>query len=138
MARIPRQRRDELLVVALAKGESNVIAAKLGGCSLRTVDRRLADPTFRDEVQKVRSRLVATAAGRIAGLMDSAADALRELLNSQTEAIRLSAARAVFDVALKLKECAELEDRLLAVEEKLNVSTSSAHAGGTLRLSQSS
>ena len=107
MARIPRQRRDELLVVALAKGESNVMAAKLGGGSLRTVDRRMADPTFRDEVQKVRNGLVATAAGRIAGLMDDATDALKELLGSETEAIRLSAARTVFDVALRLKDCAE-------------------------------
>ena len=130
MARIPRQRRDELLVVALAKGESNVTAAKLGGCSLRTVDRRMADPTFRDEVQKVRNGLVATAAGRIAGLMDDATDALKELLGSETEAIRLSAARTVFDVALRLKDCAELENRLSAVEETLNAQSQKSNRAG--------
>lgn len=130
MARIPRQRRDELLVVALAKGESNVTAAKLGGCSLRTVDRRMADPTFRDEVQKVRNGLVATAAGRIAGLMDDATDALKELLDSGNEAIRLSAARTVFDVALRLKDCAELENRLSAVEETLNAQSQKSNRAG--------
>lgn len=130
MAENSGHRRHDVLVTALAKGESITTAAKLSGFSARTVNRRVTETAFREEVQQVRNGLVATAAGRIAGLMDDAADALRELLRSQTEAIRLSAARTVFDVALRLKECAELEGRLAAVEGRLNVQPATTNLAG--------
>ena len=123
-------RRHDVLVTELARGESHTAAAKLAGVSRRTVQRKLDDPQFREEVKRARSGLIGDATGRVVGLLGAASKALSDLLASETESIRLSAARCVFDVALKLKECADLEDRLLAVEEQLNVQSAKSHHAG--------
>jgi transposase len=41
-------RRHDVLVSALARGESHTAAAKLAGVSRRTVQRKLSDPQFRE------------------------------------------------------------------------------------------
>ena len=115
-----QQRRQDVLIAALARGESQTAAAKSAGFSLRTVQRRLDDPQFREAVQQLRNKLVADVAGQVAGLMESAADALRELLASADEVVRLSAAKATFDIALKLRTTADLESRLLLLEGQLH------------------
>jgi hypothetical protein len=71
-------------------------------------------------VQQVRSGVIGEATGRVVGLLEGASIALGQLLESETESIRLSAARCVFDVALKLKECADLETRLQTLEDRIN------------------
>ncbi len=116
----PRQKRNDLLVIALARGEQLATAAQLAGVSVRTVNRRLTLSDFRAEVQRTRSQLVDAAAGKISNTLDAAADCLKSLLGSESDAIRLSAARAMFEIAVRLKEVVELEGRLQAVEDRLN------------------
>ena len=113
-------RRHEVLVTALARGTSHTAAAKLAGVSRRTVQRKLDDPKFREKIQRLRNGLIGEATGRVVGLLDAASNALNDLLVSETESIRLSAARCVFDVALKLKECSDLESRLQILEDRIN------------------
>jgi hypothetical protein len=115
-----RHRRDDMLVLALARGETLATAAQLAGVSERTCNRRLQSPEFRRKVQQARSQLVDAAAGKISNTLDVAADCLKNLLGSASDAIRLSAARALFDIGLRLKEAVELENRLQAVEDRLN------------------
>lgn len=115
-----RHRRDDMLVLALARGETLATAAQLAGVSERTVNRRLTLRDFRGEVQRMRSQLVDAAAGKITSGMDAAAECLRKLLASDSDAIKLSAARALFDIGIRLKEVVELESRLQAVEDRLN------------------
>ncbi len=116
----PRQKRNDLLVTALARGEQLATAAQLAGVSVRTVNRRLTLSDFRAEVQRARSQLVDAAAGKISNTLDAAADCLKSLLSSESDAIKLSAARAVFEIGIRLKEVVELEGRMQSVEEKLN------------------
>ncbi len=124
MAQNPgQQRRHDVLVAALARGVSHSAAAQQSGFSRRTVQRRLDDSTFRDEVRRTRDGLMSEAAGRVAGLMESACDALRDLLASGDEDVRLSAAKATFDFALKLRTNADLESRLQTLEDRINVQT---------------
>ncbi|HLQ44088.1 MAG TPA: hypothetical protein VK137_05105, partial [Planctomycetaceae bacterium] len=89
-----QQRRQDVLVTALARGETHTTAAQQSGFSRRTVQRRLDDPKFRDEVRRTRDGLMSEAAGRVAGLMESACDTLCDLLASRDEDIRLSATKA--------------------------------------------
>lgn len=120
MSQNQRHRSDDLLVLALARGETLTTAAQLAGVSARTVNRRLTLSDFRAEVQRARAQLVDAAAGKITNGLDAAAECLRKLLTSDSDAIKLSAARALFDIGIRLKEVVELESRLLDVEERLN------------------
>lgn len=129
MSQNERQRSDDLLVLALARGDSLAVAAQLAGCSTRTVNRRLLLAEFRREVQQARSQLVDSAAGKISGSLDAAADCLRNLLTSESDAIKLSAARALFEIGIRLKEVVELESRLQLLEENLVVSQTTTRAG---------
>lgn len=116
-----QQRRHDVLVAALARGASHSAAAQQAGFSRRTVQRRLDDPMFREEVRRTRDGLISEAAGRVAALMELASNALRDLLTSTHEDVRLSAAKSTFDVALKLRATADLESRLQLLEERIHV-----------------
>jgi hypothetical protein len=54
--------------------------------------------------------------GRLADGMTGAADALRRLLSSRSEPTRLAAARALIELAVRLRDSVELEARLAALE----------------------
>lgn len=112
---------EELLVAALAAGAGVVEASRRSGLSRRTVSRRLADPEFRREVQEARSRTVDAALGRITESLSAAADALQALLASSSDAIRLGAARAIFEVCGKMRDSVEFEARLAVLEEAQRV-----------------
>ena len=59
---------------------------------------------------------------RLLGLVDSAADALAEVLAGvSASAPRVAAARTVFASALRLDERTELEERLRRVEEAIEI-----------------
>ncbi|MFM9965083.1 MAG: hypothetical protein ACKV2Q_28105 [Planctomycetaceae bacterium] len=131
MSQNQRQRSDGLLVLAVARGETLATAAQLSGVSQRTVNRRLMLPEFRREVQQARSQLVDAAAGKISNTLDAAAECLKSLLGSEhSDAIRLSAARALFEIGIRLKEVVELERRLQAVEDRLNVQPATTTLAG--------
>ena len=101
----------------LAAGWSIRDAAKADGLSEKTLHRRLRDPGFRLEVSRVRGELLAAAVGQLSAAAGDAARALHELLASDNEAIRLSAARSVLDMSVKLTTAVELEERIRSLEE---------------------
>ncbi|MBC7820179.1 MAG: hypothetical protein IAG10_25120 [Planctomycetaceae bacterium] len=117
----PRRKQLAVLVDALARGETHVAAAGLSGYGLRTVTRRLSKKEFREEVRKARDSLMADAAARVTGLMRSASDVLEKLLTSNDESIRLAAAKATFDFALRLRSNSEIEVRMQILEAKIHV-----------------
>ena len=115
-----RKKGEEPLV--LACGASVEAAARQCKVSDRTVYRRLADPGFRAQVQAARGEMVT----RSAGLLTAAAgEAVRTLLSLQKEstppAVRLGAARAVLELGIKVRELADLEVRLAALEAQAGV-----------------
>jgi hypothetical protein len=119
MAENGRQKGDAALVLALAAGQTARDAARSAGVGERTATRRLADPAFRRRVEALRADLVRQAAGRLVEGMTQAADTLRSLLEARSEAVRLGAARTILELAPRLREAAELEERLRALEERL-------------------
>jgi hypothetical protein len=120
MAGTGRHNADEALLLTLACGATAEAAAQKAGVSLRTVRRRLAQPAFRQRLQQVRGDMVQRTAG---ALTAAATEAVRTLLELQKPpnppAVRLAAARAVLDLGLKLREAAELEERLAELERRL-------------------
>jgi hypothetical protein len=114
-----RSRADETLAAELAVGRTVTEAAKAAGISEATAYRRLREKSFNDRVSELRSVMVKTAAGRLADGMTTAADVLRKLLTSKTEGIRLRAACAMLDQAVKVTELFDLQERVAELEEAL-------------------
>ncbi len=105
--------------MALAAGQTLRLAAEASGVAERTAARRWADPAFRRRVNELRSEMVQQSLGRLANGMTAAADKLRELLDAESESVRLGAARALLELGVKLRESVELEQRLADLEQHL-------------------
>jgi hypothetical protein len=96
-----RSARNELLIQALASGQSYSEAAKAAGISKSTVARRMGDPSFRAEVGAERDAYVETARRSLSAVAPAAINTLGELASgAASEAVRLGAARAVASLAL--------------------------------------
>jgi hypothetical protein len=72
--------------------------------------------------------MVSRTAGTLTAAATEAVRTLLELLKSSaSDAVRLGAARAVLEMGMKVREAADLEERLAALEQQLGV----AEAGRT-------
>jgi HEAT repeat protein len=115
-----RKKADETLLLALACGATVESAARQCRLSERTVYRRLHDVSFQGRLQQVRADMVQRAAGLLTAAAVEAVKTLLELQKSSTPAaVRLGAARAVLEIGIRLRESADLEARLSALEARL-------------------
>lgn len=120
MARPKNRRANELLVAALACGATRESAAHQAGVSLSTVHRRLADPEFCRELQAFRADIVQRTAGALTAAGLEFVKTLVGLQSTATPpATRLGAARAGLELGMKVREAADLEERVAALEERL-------------------
>jgi hypothetical protein len=112
-----RRQADEMLLIALACGATLEAAAQKAGVSKATVQRRLQDPEFQKRLQEVRSDMVKRAAGTLTA---ASAEAIKTLLSLQQTtvppAVRLGAARSILEIGIKMREVADLEERVAALE----------------------
>jgi hypothetical protein len=106
--------------MALACGATVDAAAAKAGVSPATVYRRLQEPGFLERLRDVRADMVQRAAGMLTA---AAGEAVKTLLALQKDTVppatRLGAARAILELGLKVRETAELEQRIVALEEQL-------------------
>jgi AcrR family transcriptional regulator len=115
-----RRNADQVLINALACGATIETAAHKAGVSPATVYRRLQDQTFQRLLQQSLSDMVKRTAGSLTALGQEAVRALAELLKPPTPAtVRLGAARAVLESGLKVREVADFEPRLAALEQHM-------------------
>lgn len=114
-----RTNADEQLAAALAAGRSHRDAATAAGVSEKTVYRRLKERGFRDRVAELRGAMTAAALGKLTDGMAAAAAALNGLVADADPDVRHRAAVKVIELALKVQERAELEERLGRVERLL-------------------
>jgi hypothetical protein len=115
-----RKGADEALLLALACGATVEAAARSAGVSPRTAHRRLADPAFHGRVRQARADMVQRTSGTLTAAAAESVRTLLELRKAPTPAaVRLGAARAVLEVGMKLREQADFEDRLAALEGRL-------------------
>jgi hypothetical protein len=86
------------------------------------VYRRLEDPEFSRRLKQLRADMIQRTAG---ALTAAATEAVRTLLELQKAAappaVRLGAARSVLEIGIKMREAADLEERLSALERQLGV-----------------
>jgi hypothetical protein len=110
---------DDVLAAAVAAGKLLAEAARDAGVSERTVRRRLTEPDFRARVAEIRAGMIDVAAGRMSDMLAEAADALRQLLQSRSEGTRLTAIGKAFELALRLHDVQQVEERLRQLEEQV-------------------
>ena len=119
MAQQGRRKANQLLLIALACGATVEAAASKAGVSPATVYRRLQDPKFQKELRQLRSDMVQRTADMLTAAGGEAVKSLVALLKDTGPAnVRLGAARAVVELAVKVREIAELEPRIAALEQK--------------------
>ncbi len=109
---------NEVLLISLACGSTIDAAAAKAGLSKRTVNRRLEDPAFRQQLQEFRANMLERASAMLGA---AAMEAVKTLLGLMERTIphstRLGAARAVIELGLKLRDLLEVEQRLSALEK---------------------
>jgi hypothetical protein len=119
MATTHSRRGDELLLGALAAGSPVEEAARAAGVSVRTAYRRLASPGFRSRLASARDELISAALGELVGCAAEAVATLRRLLQAEDERVRLTAARAILEQLLRLRETLTFAQRIASLERTL-------------------
>lgn len=118
-----------IVAVALAAGATQVAAGKAAGVADRTVRAWLQEPTFVDMLREERARLIDAGAGRLAALVDHAADALENVLkDSGSDAARVSAARVVFESLLKIRDQSEFAEKLRELQRLAGIRSPSLNS----------
>jgi AcrR family transcriptional regulator len=123
---------DHLLLLALACGATIEGVARQSGLSEATVYRRLRDADFRRQIQELRAEMVQRTA---ATLTAAGSESVKTLLALQQAtvpaAVRLGAARAVLEMGLKLREAADVDQRLTALEQRQAESQVADYSGAS-------
>jgi hypothetical protein len=114
-----RKNADDALLLAVACGVTLENAAAKAGVSARTATRRMADPTFQKRLRAMRLDMVQRTMGALTAAGQEAVRTLLELLKGSTPSVRLGAVRMVLEMGIKMREVADLEERLAALEEQL-------------------
>lgn len=104
---------------ALLTCPTQAAAAKAAGVGLTTLKRYLSDDGFQREYRKAVSELIADAAQRGRQSMIGAMDALRTVMDdeSQSGQTRVQAARSILEFSLRLDERENVLKRLDQLEE---------------------
>jgi hypothetical protein len=111
---------DDILIAALTCGATWEAAAQKAGVSKATVQRRLKDPAFCQRLRELSTDMVKRAS---AALTAASVEAIKTLLSLQASsiphAVRLGAARSILEIGIKMREVADLEERLVALEAQM-------------------
>jgi hypothetical protein len=109
-----------MLVATLVCGATQDAAAVKAGVSSATVQRRLQNPDFKRRLAQARSEMVQRLAGNLTAASSEAVRALLDLIKSGSPTVRLGAARTILEIGARLRESADLEQRVLDLELRLN------------------
>ncbi len=109
-------------ISALLACQSIEQAAKQAGISPRTLHRWLTDPDFQAALTEAEGAAIAEATRRLVGLSDAAITTVASLMldKGASPTVRLRAATSVLDYLLRLRELANVEERLAALEAAID------------------
>ena len=112
--------RQERTIVKLLSESSVEAAAQAAGVSARTLWRWFKDPIFSAAYRRARKDAVSQAIARLQQVAGDAVEALQAVTSNQEAPApaRVSAAKAIIELAVKAVEVEDLEARIAALEEK--------------------
>jgi hypothetical protein len=106
------------LGVAMARGQSVAAWARKNGVAERTAQRWANETTVREASDLWRRRVLNQAIGRLVRRSNKAVDGIERLAHgAESEAVRLSAWKAILSEQMTLAKFSSLEHRLREVEE---------------------
>ena len=113
-------RKKEQAIVALLEEPTVRDAAERVKISPTTLYKWMALPEFDSAYKQARRDAMGAAIARLQKASNEAVDTLREVMGDQeaTPASRVTAARAVLDLALKATEIEQIEERLSELERR--------------------
>lgn len=122
MAQTGQTRKQEAVIAALLSARTLQDAAQTAGISVRTLRRWLENDDFREKYRRAKSELVGFATGRLKGAMAKAVAVLEDVAETKDSppAARVSASRAIVELALHSHEVEAMEDRIAELERRLN------------------
>lgn len=94
-------------------------AAEVAGVSRATLHRYLGDPAFQAALLQEQRKVLESASARLVGLLDRALDAVSEDLESHDPKRRSKAYKVILARFASLREHADLEARVSALESAL-------------------
>lgn len=107
--------------MALLEQPNKTAAAQAAGISPRALRSYLSDPAFVAEYQRLQAEQIADAAQRGRQSMTGAMDALRDIMDDETQngQTRVQAARSLLEFSLRLDERENVLKRLDALENSI-------------------
>jgi hypothetical protein len=113
-----QSRKKEHAIVALLVASTVVDAAKTCDVSESTLRRWMQEPDFVASYRRARERMLETAINKVCSSASQAADVLLEISRNEhaSSSSRVSAARAILEIAVKVQEFHELENRVAELE----------------------
>lgn len=108
-------------IAALIEHATVQDAAEACGLSPTTIYRYLQDLAFRAELSQHEGEAIDAATRRLLGLVDSAVETLRQVLQDKEAGYshRLRAAQTVLDQLMKLRELRNIEERITKLERQV-------------------
>ena len=109
--------RDEIMLTALARGDSYAEAGKAAKSSERTVRRRMSDPEFVAELGRRRGAFVSAVTGALVSNASIAVEVILECLEEgDRTSDRLKAAQLLLGMARQFHSDCDIDARLVALE----------------------
>jgi len=114
-----KSRKREAAALALISCQTVIEAATAAGISQTTLYRWRQEPEFQQIVTRVKSEALTTASNNLAAISSKAVKALTDVMDKDTtpEAQKVSAAKALLEMAFKLREQDEIITRLNTLEK---------------------
>ena len=106
-------------ITAVVQASSISKGVKQAGVSRTQFYQWTQDPIFMAELNRQRNRIINLALDELKASVGQATEALRELLKSQNEAIRLKVAESIIEKTLKAVETENIEERLSRLEREI-------------------
>lgn len=106
-------------VIALLEERTKAAAAERAGCTPRTLNGWLRDPTFQAALAEARRETLRATLSRLQVAAGEALEVLREVLKDPNVFARLQASQTILGHALRVAQAEELERRLEALEAQL-------------------
>ncbi len=119
-----RPRLQEAAILALLTEPTIEAAARKTGVARTTLLRWLQLPDFQASYREARREVMDRAIGILQAATGEAVSALRSALKAPG-AERVSAARTIWDFSFRSRELLDLEERLVALEQRID-----SHGGG--------
>src|SRR5215510_760248 len=120
--------KQQRAIEALLSEPTTRAAAAVARVSETTIWRWLADPVFSKAYRSSRSQLLDRILTQLQARGQDAIEALADVMKDADSppSARVSAARAILEIALKARDSLEIEERLKALEDRLDAMPQSA------------